>query len=199
MTYEEFLAWCDEDTWAEWVNGKVVMMTPASDRHQDLVRFLIEILDLFVEFRNLGTVRCAPFQMKTGPDLPGREPDLLYISRERMGRLLPTYLDGPADLVIEITSPESRLRDRGEKFAEYEAGGVREYWIIDPDARRTDFFRLDPEGRYQRFGPGPDGIYRAEAVPGFWLRPEWLWQYPLPSSLGVLRELGVIPPASPVA
>jgi Uma2 family endonuclease len=199
MTYEEFLAWCDEDTWAEWVYGKVEIMTPAGDRHQALVRFLLGILDLFIQFHNLGTVFCAPFQMKTGPDLSGREPDLLYISRERIGRLRPTYLDGPADLVIEITSPESRLRDRGEKFAEYEAGGVREYWIIDRDARRADFFRLDSEGRYQRFGPDPNGIYHAEAVPGFWIRPDWLWQDPLPSSLDVLHELGVIPPPSPIS
>jgi len=40
-----------------------------------------------------------------------------------------TYPDGPADLAIEIVSEESRLRDRGEKFAEYEVGGVKEYWI----------------------------------------------------------------------
>jgi Uma2 family endonuclease len=197
MTYEEFLAWCDEDTWAEWVYGKVEIMTPAAERHQDLMRFLLGILDLFIQSLGLGRVLCAPFQMKTGPDLPGREPDLLYVARERMSQLRSTYLEGPADLVIEITSPESRLRDRGEKFAEYEAGGVREYWIIDPDARRVDFFRLDPEGRYQRFGPDPDGIYRAAAVPGFWIRPDWLWQDPLPASLGVLRELGVIPPAAP--
>ena len=193
VTYEEFLAWCDEDTFAEWVNGRIVMMTPAADRHQMLVGFLLTILRVFVESRHLGTVLCAPFQMKTGPDLSGREPDLLYIAQERMARLRGTYLDGPADLAIEITSPESRLRDRGEKFAEYEAGGVREYWIIDPDAHRADFFRLDDEGRYQRIFPGSDGIFRSEVVPGFWLRVGWLWQEPLPPVLDVLRDLAVIP------
>jgi Uma2 family endonuclease len=39
MTYEEFLAWADEDTWAEWVNGEVIILTPASKRHQDLAFF----------------------------------------------------------------------------------------------------------------------------------------------------------------
>ena len=197
LTYEEFLAWCDEDTWAEWVDGRIVMMTPVGDRHQDLARFLIGIVDVFVQWRNLGVVRFAPFQMKTGPALPGREPDIFFLSRERMRILRPTFLDGPADLVIEIASPESRLRDRGEKFAEYEAGGGREYWIIDPDARRADFFRLDGEGRYQRILPGADGIYRSEVLPGFWLRTEWLWQEHLPPTLDVLRELGVIPGLPP--
>ncbi len=195
LTYEEFLAWCDEDTWAEWVNGEVVMMASVSDRHQLLVDFLLRILGIFVEVHQLGIILSAPFQMKTGPDLSGREPDLLFIARAHLARLRKTFLDGPADLAIEVVSPESRLRDRGEKFAEYEAGGVREYWTIDPEARRADFFRLDAEGRYQRIAPGADGVYRSEVVPGFWLKPDWLRQEPLPPTLDVLRELGVIPPA----
>lgn len=196
LTYEAFLAWCDEDTWAEWVDGKVVLMSPASDRHQDLIRFLLGILDLFVQWAHLGIVRCAPFQMKLGLVPSGREPDILFLAREHLDRLRPTYLDGPADLAVEIASPESRLRDRGEKFAEYETGGVREYWIVDPDTRRADFFRLDAEGRYQRITPGPDGIFRSEVLPGFWIRVAWLWQEPLPPTLGVLRELGIVPPVS---
>jgi Uma2 family endonuclease len=196
LTYEEFLAWCDEDTWAEWVNGEVVMLAPASDPHQDRVDFLTVILRIYTEVRDLGKVRSAPFQMKTGPDLPGREPDLLFVTREHLDRLRRTHLDGPADVTIEVTCPESRLRDRGEKFAEYEAGGVREYWIIDPDDRRADFFRLDAEGRFQRVGPGPDGIYRSEVVTGFWLKVDWLWQESLPPTLEVLQQLGVIPPLS---
>ncbi|KUK26149.1 MAG: hypothetical protein XD60_1711 [Acetothermia bacterium 64_32] len=59
MTYEEFLAWCDEDTWAEWVNGEVIVLSPASRRHEDI--------PAFSEPQGLGKVIRAPFQMK--PDL----------------------------------------------------------------------------------------------------------------------------------
>lgn len=192
ISFEEFLAWCDEDTWAEWVDGEVVMLSPASDRHQDLVRFLTAVLSVFTEVRGLGVIRPAPFLMRTGPELPGREPDLLFVTASHLDRLKEAYLDGPADLVVEIVSPESRLRDRGEKFAEYELGGVPEYWLIDPDARRADFYRLDPDGRYQRVAVGTAGVYRSEVVPGFWLRVDWLWREPLPEVLEVLRELQVI-------
>jgi len=67
LTYEEFLAWTDEDTLAEWVDGEVVMTSPASDRHQDLVRFLTSVMSMYVETRNLGIVRPAPFQMRLEP------------------------------------------------------------------------------------------------------------------------------------
>jgi Uma2 family endonuclease len=49
MTYEEFLAWADEDTLAEWVGGEVVMYTPTSKRHQNIADFLTGVLRTFVE------------------------------------------------------------------------------------------------------------------------------------------------------
>jgi Uma2 family endonuclease len=192
LTYEEFLTWCDEDTWAEWVDGEVVVLSPASVRHQQLVDFLVQTLGVYVQAKGLGLLLSAPFQMKTGPDLPGREPDLLFVARENLGRLKDRYLEGPADLVVEVVSPESRLRDRGEKFAEYEAGGVREYWLVDPEARQADFYVLGPDNRYDRRRADAAGIYRSQVVEGLWVRPEWLWQDPLPLVLVVLRELGLL-------
>jgi Uma2 family endonuclease len=55
-------------------------------------------------------------------------------------RILPARR--PADLAVEIVPTESRLRDRGQKLAEYEMGGVREYWIIDPERRQAAFYVL---------------------------------------------------------
>jgi len=192
MSYEEFLDWCDEDTLAEWVDGEVIMASPASFGHQALVGFLLKVLDTYAEQRELGQVITAPFQMKTGPELPGREPDLLFIARENLSRLKGVYLDGPADLAIEVVSRGSRLRDRGEKLAEYEMGGVREYWVIDPEERRADFHVLAADGRYERRRTGEDGIYPCEVIAGFRLREAWLWQQPLPKVLSALRELGVV-------
>jgi Uma2 family endonuclease len=192
LSYDEFLAWCDEDTWAEWVEGDVVIVSPASDRHQDLSGFLSILLRVFAEVHNLGVIRTAPFQMKTGPDLPGREPDILFLAQQHLSRLENTYLNGPADLVVEIVSPESRLRDRGEKFAEYELGGVREYWLLDPEFRRADFYVLSSDGRYHRAPPDAQGIYRSQTMSGFWLQVQWLWQEPLPTILDALKALRLI-------
>lgn len=188
MSYEEFLDWADEDTLAEWVNGEVIMASPASNRHQDLVRFLTIVLGAFIETRDLGVLRPAPFQMKLEH---GREPDLLFIARDHLHRLRRDYLDGPADLAIEIISAESAGRDRGDKFYEYAQGGVPEYWLIDPNARWAEFYRLI-EGRYRLAFEGRAGEYHAVAVPGFWLRVEWLWEEPLPKTLDVLHWLAVI-------
>jgi Uma2 family endonuclease len=182
---------CHEDTLAEWVDGEVVMTSPASKRQQTVTGFLLRILSVYPEQRELGRVLPAPFQMKTGPDLAGREPDVLFVAEPHLARLKDVYLDGPADLVVEVVSPESRLRDRGEKLAEYELGGVQEYWIVDPDKRQADFYVLGDDGRYERRKPDAQGIYRSAVVPGFWVDEQWLWNDPPPKTLSVLRQLGI--------
>ncbi len=191
LSYAQFLERCSEDSWAEWVDGEVVVLTPASDRHQDLSGFLAVILRLYAEIRQLGAVRSAPFQMHLGEQRRGREPDLLFIAQEHLERLQPTYLEGPADLAVEIVSPESRLRDRGAKFAEYEAGGVREYWLLDPEEHRADFYLLGDDGRYDR-RKTEQGRYSSSVLTGLELCLDWLWQQPLPPLLQVLKELELI-------
>ncbi|MCB0245972.1 MAG: Uma2 family endonuclease [Anaerolineae bacterium] len=190
MSYEEFLDWADEDTLAEWVEGEVIVTSPASEPHQNLVGFLSSVLRTFVEQHELGQLLVAPFQMKL--ETSGREPDLLFIGSDRLDRVHRTYLDGPADLAIEIVSPESAGRDRGEKYYEYEAAGIPEYWLLDPQTARAEFYQLGPEGQYRLVAPDTEGVYRSAVLPGFWLRVDWLWQQPLPRVLDVLRELNVL-------
>ena len=177
MTYEEFLDWADEDTYAEWVDGEVIMVSPASRRHQKIVSFLATLLTSYAERHDLGEVLSAPFQMK----LPhsGREPDVIFIAKEHLDRLRETFLDGPADLVVEVVSPESGVRDRGEKFYEYEMAGVPEYWLIDPTREMAEFYVLEGE-HYRPVLAGRSGRYESRVVKGFWLDVEWLWQDPLP-------------------
>ena len=191
MTYEEFLVWAD-GTHAEWVDGEVIVMSPPSERHQNLVGFLTSLLRHFAEAKQLGVILSAPFQMKLATRPSGREPDLLFIAQEHLDRLKNTYLDGPADMALEIISPESRARDRGEKFYEYEQAGVREYWLIDPVRKQAEFYRLGDDGIYQIVTVSEDGIFRSAVLDGLSLKVDWLWQEPLPMLLTVLKEWGLI-------
>src|SRR5437762_3848789 len=100
MSYEEFLDWCDEDTLAEWVRGKVQMRMPAALPHQRIMKFLSIVLTFWVRARGLGEIILPPFQMKLPPPVDaGREPDLIFVARDHLDRLRHTHLDGPADLV----------------------------------------------------------------------------------------------------
>jgi len=139
-----------------------------------------------------GRVLYEPFQMKTGPELPGRSPDLFFVSNENLGRLKRLYLKGPADLVVEIISPGSRAVDRGEKFYEYEQGGVPEFWLIDPQRKQAEFYQRGQDGVYRLVPPDSDGLYHSQVLKGLWLKVDWLWQEPLPSVRNVLKEWKLI-------
>ena len=64
--------------------------------------------------------------------------------------------------------------------------------MIDPEEHRADFHVLAADGRYERRRTGEDGVYASEVITGFRLREAWLWQQPLPKTLSVLKELGVV-------
>ncbi|MSP13134.1 MAG: Uma2 family endonuclease [Chloroflexi bacterium] len=188
ITYEQFLAWADEDTLAEWVDGEIIMTSPASLRHQEISLFLASLLRSYIETLQLGKVLSAPFQMRLSHS--GREPDLIFIRQDHLDRLKATYLDGPADLVVEIISPESAGRDRGAKFFEYEEAGTPEYWLIDPVREQAEFYQLDDQGRYSLVLQGRTGTYHSRELSGFWLAAEWLWQDPLPPAEEIALAIG---------
>ncbi len=187
VNYEQFQAWADGIR-AEWVDGEIILMSPVTSEHQDVLGFLFRLVSAFVEARQLGRVFFMGFQMRLRARPSGREPDLLFVSNEHAERPRPTYLDGPADLVVEIVSPESVERDRVTKLAEYEAAGIPEYWLIDVLRREALFYRLGDDGRYH---PGPidaDGFHRSTVLSVFRLRSSWLWQRPPPPLAAVAAE-----------
>jgi Uma2 family endonuclease len=131
----------------------------------------------------------ATFLMRLRHRPSGRVPDVLFVATEHLDRLKDTYLDGPADLAVEIVSPSSEVRDRREKLAEYEAAGIPEYWIIDEPHQEAHFYVLDAGGRYRPVPAGDDGIYTSAVLPGLRLRVDWLWRTPLLTLDAALADL----------
>jgi Uma2 family endonuclease len=191
MSYEEFLERFDEDVHAEWVNGEAIIFMPADQRHQELITFLIFLFDAFVSLYELGKVFTAPFEMRVTPQGNAREPDLMFVANAHLPWLVGRRLAGPADLIVEVISPESATRDRREKFQEYQEAGVREYWLIDPRAgrQRADFWVLDEQGTYQAVPIDADGIYRSTVVENFWIDVKWLQRSELPNHWAVFARI----------
>lgn len=61
------------------------------------------------------------------------------------------YWHGAPDLVIEVLSPGTALRDKTIRFELYERYSTRQYWLVDPDALYIEVWRLD-ESKFARFG-----------------------------------------------
>lgn len=189
VTFDEYLALGESEPRYEWEDGRLIEMASASYFHEQEFGFLLTVLKLYVKKHKLGVVIGSDFAMRLERIRRGREPDLIFVSEARRDLIKKTFLDGAADVAVEIVSPESQLRDRETKFGEYEAAGIKEYWLIDPEHLQAEFYRLDENGCYELM-PVENGVFRSDVITGFWLRVKWLWE--LPDELDVLRELQVI-------
>lgn len=189
LSWDEFLRFTDDTPFSEWVYGEVIRMTPVAPQHQLIANFLVSLFQHFCETHGAGIVLSAPVVMKL--DRSGREPDVMVLRPEHRERIAPAYVNGPADLVVEVVSPDSRTRDRRDKLREYEQAGIPEYWILDSERTQAMFYSLNSEGKYVPL-PVVNGIVRSRVLDGLWLRVEWLWQEPLPPLLSVLREWGLV-------
>jgi Uma2 family endonuclease len=185
VSADEYMAKYAHDFY-EWVSGEVIKMAPVSDRHDVTGRYFSILLEAYFALSPIGVIREAPFVLRLDAVNSRREPDLQIILNSNTGQLTKTAMIGPADICIEIVSLESVERDYGKKFEEYEAAGVKEYWITDPIRREARFCRLTAEGRYQTQLPDSEGNYQTPLLPGLRLQVPSLWQEPLPDIISVV-------------
>ena len=188
VSFEDYLINYAADYY-ECVSGELNRMAPVSLQHDNLSYYLRQLLETYLELRPIGRVVSAPFVQHLSAIDSSREPDLQVILNTNPGNLTSTYMDGPADICIEVVSTESTARDYGSKFDEYERGAVQEYWIIDPLRRECRFHRLHDIGserRYQQVEVDTQGNYITPLLPQFALHSPTLWNDVLPGPLSVI-------------
>jgi len=165
-TYEELVAEMPETHQpCELWDGELIMSPTPSYYHQKVVLCFYRQLYDWVFSHRLGEVVAAPIDMVLSPRRVA-QPDVVYISRDRLG-IIGRVINGPVDLAAEVISLGDRNRDRIEKRDLYEQYGVREYWLIDPEAQTVEVLHLE-DGRYQLFmrcTPGPTAA--SKLLPGF--------------------------------
>jgi Uma2 family endonuclease len=165
-TYDELAAEMPETNQPhELWDGELIMAPAPFFDHQKTVLRFYRRLDDWVSSRNLGEVVTSPIDMVLSPHR-AVQPDVAFIAKDRLA-IIQRVIMGPADLVAEIVSLQGRSRDRIEKRDLYEQHGVKEYWIIDPEAQTVEVLAL-VSGRYelvQRSLPGETSSSRL--LPGF--------------------------------
>jgi Uma2 family endonuclease len=192
MTEEEFDTWCDEDVRAEWVDGEVILLSPANIPHVDLAGWLTSILRIIAESEDAGRVFDIEAQIRLAIVKQRRNPDVLFVAKSRENIIKQTYIDGAPDFLMEIVSPDSQARDWRDKFDAYEKSGVREYWVIDQQSKHVEAYALGRSGKYAVIRES-DGKIQSKVIRKLYIRPQWLWQSPLPRISVILKELGVRP------
>lgn len=145
MTYDDLIQMPDDRQRYEIIEGELEVTAAPSESHQTAVTNLAAILVPHVRRRRLGRLYVAPFDVYFS-NVSTVEPDLLFVSAERLGIITHRYVQGAPDLVVEVLSPSTRGTDQVAKMQLYARYGVRNYWIFDPDTRQATAFALGPNG-----------------------------------------------------
>ena len=144
FTYEDYLN-APEDERYELLDGELVMAPAPGELHQSVSIRLGSKLFQFVNENRLGKVYPAPFDVVLS-DTDVVQPDLIFVSNARAHIITPANIQGGPDLVVEILSPSTAERDKTFKRALYAEHGVREYWMVDTDAKTITVLLLGERG-----------------------------------------------------
>ncbi len=137
----------DDSRGFELLGGEEVVCPSPSIAHQRVSGNTVRVIDRFNEAQHLGDLFTAPTDVRlTAYDVV--VPDLCFVLNERRAIIGAKAIEGAPDLVVEIISPSNKRHDQVRKFALYATSGVREYWLIDIEARRLTIYTLR-DGQYQ--------------------------------------------------
>jgi Uma2 family endonuclease len=151
LTYDAYLAMPEMKQRYSILDGELVMAASPNPPHQAIVQALLLKLDPFVRERQLGWVFVAPLDIVIRREpLRTRQPDVMFIGREQRFIIGPQVIEGAPDLVIEVLSPTNTRRELQGKLDDYRTIGVREAWVVSPEARTVEVLQLTPA--MQRLG-----------------------------------------------
>ncbi len=134
------------------LDGEMVLLeggtdlAPApSDKHQAVVVEILTALHRFITEHRLGQIRVSPYDVVLS-DNDVAQPDILFVSNERASIITPANIQGAPDLVVEVLSPSTAQYDRRYKRTLYGRHGVREYWLVDPEAETIEVLTRSGRG-----------------------------------------------------
>jgi Uma2 family endonuclease len=149
FTYEDYKTLsASTDERHELIDGDLYMVPALTVAHQVISKNIALRLEQHVSTTGCGRMLYAPLDVVLGEGEKRSvvQPDIVFISNAREGRVTEDEIVGAPDLVIEILSPGTANRDMGLKKALYARNGVREYWIVNPKLEFVEVFSLGPGG-----------------------------------------------------
>jgi len=192
ISAEYYIASPQSEHKSDLIDGVFVMASPATVEHEDLMMFVGTLMRTFANSRRLGLVLGSNAAYRLN-DANVYQPDVSFLSSDRLHLAGEVYVDGAPDLAVEIISPSSRQYDTVEKLVNYGRFGVQEYWLVDPVERNVTLFG-NVGGQLVAIPPA-EGVLNSRLLPGFWLRAEWLFPpegEDRPGELEIARLQGLI-------
>lgn len=165
LARQRFYDEMSDDQKVEFIDGEIIMHSPARNRHLLASYHLASLLGTFARRHGLGEVR----EEKCLCTFPRNdyEPDIVFFGLEKSASFLPETMKFPVpDLVVEVLSDSTENRDRGVKFEDYESHGVSEYWLVDPNAEVVEQYAIE-DGEFRLLLKSGSGEITSRVIASF--------------------------------
>ncbi len=156
MPFEE-----DDPYYYEIIDGQMIQKSAPTPFHQAILKNLLFAIETFNRQRQLGKLFCAPIDVFLD-EYNKPQPDLLFILERNKHIITDDGIAGTPDLIVEIISPSSVLRDRIEKKNIYERSMVPEFWLVDPQYASIEVYTLDDK-KFELFNASTslEGVFKS--------------------------------------
>jgi Uma2 family endonuclease len=171
----------------EYVRGYVIQMPTPSLTHHNTITFLHHWFSAYFALHPIGQAFREMLEMRRQDLKIRRQPDIMILLHDNQENLTESGVEGAPDICIEVVSQGSRSTDYSDKLLEYEAAGVKEYWLVDNPRQKALFHRRDIDGKFYQFPLDASGIYTTPLLPDFALDVAILWQKNLPNVIEIVE------------
>ncbi|MGB3852333.1 MAG: Uma2 family endonuclease [Tunicatimonas sp.] len=168
VSYQEFINLDipdDDDHIYELLDGEIVKYSAPESRHQIVLANLFRQVDNHVFSKKLGRVLFAPLSVMLG-EHSAPQPDLLFVATKHLKIIEEKCVMGAPNLVVEIISPGSVVRDRVQKKEIYEKAGIPEYWIVDPKYALVEVYQHTSSGYTLFHTAEGEGTVKSKVIKG---------------------------------
>jgi Uma2 family endonuclease len=147
------------------IEGELIMSPSPNTYHQTISRNLCLIIGRFLEKKQVGEVYLAPLDVFLS-ETNVYQPDVIFIGKGNLARITDRGIEGAPDLVVEILSSGTARFDRGSKRKIYAQTGVTELWIVDPDVKSIQVYRLAQDPETPVATHSATSVFSSQVLPG---------------------------------
>ncbi len=155
-TYQKMVEKLPAESRYEIRQNELIEMPSPKPKHQRIVFKLGKLIDLFLSIKKIGELFISPLDVVLAEG-DTSQPDLIFISNENKQIIKESHIKGSPDLLVEVVSKGSVARDYIEKKNDYEAFGVKEYWIIDSLNESIWVYSLNENFKYDLISYAEEG------------------------------------------
>lgn len=150
----------------EFINGEIVVHSPVMKEHNDANSQIHNLIHNYVKKHRLGYVGIEKVMITL--ERNDYESDICFFNNEKAIHFKKGQSLFPApDFVVEILSKGTKKNDRGVKFTDYAANGIKEYLMIDPKKEVVELYRLNKHEEYELILKSGEGTLKSEVIKGF--------------------------------